>query len=788
MSDEGFWSRIRKARLFQVLAVYLGASWVVLQVTAELRETLDLPPWIGPVAFILLLAGLVVILATAWVQSHPLTSHREAAKEVPGSWEVSLGSLKEAVRKRELPHLTWGRALLGGVVAFSLLFGLAGLYVLIQDRGRSFMPPEAVAEEAAPGIAVLPFRVRGEGLDVWREGMVEALATNLDGASGYRAIAPQTVLARWRERVSGEGAPDLETALEVARSAGARYAVGGSVISAGTDLRLSADVHDASSGETVDHVRVEGPADSVLALVDRLSVDVLRSLVAGEQPTSAVGLARVTTGSIEAYKAYLEGEALYRRGDFEGAIPLFQRAVETDSTFALAHYRLGLAYGWTPATGTGLGPEAFERAVRHSDRLPPRQATLVRSERLRINRSMAAFDSLRRAVRKHPDDPEAWYLLGEAYIHNGDAVPVSLEAAEEAFGRAIELDRRFAPYQQHWIDLAVMTGPDSAVLADRIAHYHRTTERDDARDLRGHTLILWLAAGDSAHRAAAGAALDTVSEQVLQSLATAVRHPRIAPEYVEVVKERYERAEPGDRPWVGAIGLFGALAGGTGRVAEALSYLEDPALPPFVGPTRLYATRALGVPLPEERLAAALDSLDDAPLQLDDPRPSLVLAAHGADRGQWERHAEVVQALRDTATALVEAGDSLRADWWETAARAAEGYAALVRGPPRAAVEALEASHPYHFGIQRWWLASAYEAAGRPADAVRLLETFWWDPVSSVASYRLGRLYEELGQPEKARQAYTDFVVAWSEADPELQPMVEEARHAIARLMDDLGS
>lgn len=785
MSDEGFWSRVRKARLFQVLAVYLGASWVVLQVTAELRETLDLPPWIGPVAFILLLAGLVVILATAWVQSHPLTSHREAAGEVPGSWQVSLRNLKEATRKGELPHLTWGRALLGGAVAFSLLFGLAGLYVVIQDRGRSFTPPEAIAEEAAPGIAVLPFRVRGDDLEVWREGMVDALATNLDGASGFRAIASQTVLARWRDLVSGDAAPDLETALRVARSAGARYAVGGSVISAGPELRLSADVHDVRSGETVNHVRVEGPADSVLALVDRLSVNVLRSLVEGDQPSSAVGLAQVTTGSIEAYKAYLQGEALYRRGDFESAIPLFQRAAEADSTFALAHYRLGLAYGWTPAVGTGLGPEAFERAVRYADRLPPRQATLVRSERLRINGSLAAFDSLRRAVRQHPDDPEAWYLLGEAYIHNGDAVPVSLEAAEEAFSRAVELDPRFAPYQEHWIDLAVMTGPDSVRLADRLDHYARTTDREPTAEARGLDLVLWLAAGDSSHRADARTALDTVSELALLRARTALRHPRVAPELVEIRKEEYRRAEPGDRPWVGALNLFPALALGTGRVEEALPYLADPALPPLVRPIRLYAAKALGVPVDEERLAA-IDSLREVP-ELPAPAPGLALAGHAADRGRWDDHAAVVDALRQGAAAERDEGDTLGAARWEAAGRAAEGYAILVRGPPEAAVEALEASHPYHFQLQRWWLANAYEAAGRPADAARLLETFWWDAAASLASYRLGHLYEELGEPEKAREAYADFVAAWSEADPELQPMVEEARQAIARLMDDLG-
>lgn len=788
MSNDGFWARLRKARLFRVLIVYLGASWGVLQVTAELRETLDLPAWIGPVAFILLLVGLVVILATAWVQSHPHTARRAESRQVPGSWEVSLSGLKQAVRQRELPHLTWGRAVLGGVVAFSLLFGLAGLYVVIQDRGRSFTPPEAIAEEAAPGIAILPFRVRGEELQVWREGMVEALASNLDGASGYRTIAPQTVLARWRERVPGLGAnADLETSLAVARSAGARYAVSGSVIPAGSNLRMSADVYDVRSGEVLEHARSEGPADSVLALVDRLSIGVLRSLVSGsEAASSAMSLARVATGSIEAYKAYLEGEALYRRGDFEGAIPLFQRAVEADSTFALAHYRLGLAYGWTPAVGTGLGPESFERAVRHSERLPPRQANLVRAENLRIRGSMEAFDLLRRAVQQHPEDPEAWYLLGEAYIHNGDALPVSADAAEEAFARAVSLDPGFAPYQEHWIDLAIIRGPDSVQIAERIDHYRRATSSDSSAELRGLELVHWLAAGDSTHRSRARIALDTVSDIALLRIRTAMYHPRVMKEQVAVRQAQYERAEPGQRVFLGAIQLFPTLAYGTGRFREGLAYIDVPGIQPRLAATVLYVARTFGLPVSDTRLDEAwAEAVEDE--GFGHPYPALTQAARLADAGRWEGHAEVVRVVRDTVASLEAQADTLEAAWWETAAKTAEAYAYVARGQTGQAIQALEASHPYHFDLQRWWLAEAYEREGRLEDAARLLESFWYQPLSSLAAYRLGRVYEELGAVEKARRAYADFAAAWSGADPELQPMVEEAREAIARLIEAPG-
>jgi hypothetical protein len=77
-------SRLKRARLVRVLLVYFAASWVVIQAAHLFQAALDLPEWLVPVAVVLLLVGLVVVGATAWVQASPATDRREAAGEVPG--------------------------------------------------------------------------------------------------------------------------------------------------------------------------------------------------------------------------------------------------------------------------------------------------------------------------------------------------------------------------------------------------------------------------------------------------------------------------------------------------------------------------------------------------------------------------------------------------------------------------------------------------------------------------------------------------------------------------------
>jgi len=124
MSQPPLLQRIKRARVVQVVLVYLGASWGVLQVADFLQGLLSLPSWILPVAIILLLVGMVVILATAWIQSLPSTSTREEAGEIPTDWQIAPGDVWASLRSGKLPHLTWGRTVLGGGVALSLLFGI----------------------------------------------------------------------------------------------------------------------------------------------------------------------------------------------------------------------------------------------------------------------------------------------------------------------------------------------------------------------------------------------------------------------------------------------------------------------------------------------------------------------------------------------------------------------------------------------------------------------------------------------------------------------------------------
>jgi tetratricopeptide (TPR) repeat protein len=91
-------------------------------------------------------------------------------------------------------------------------------------------------------------------------------------------------------------------------------------------------------------------------------------------------------------------------------------------------------------------------------------------------------------------------------------------------------------------------------------------------------------------------------------------------------------------------------------------------------------------------------------------------------------------------------------------------------------------------------LARAYDAAGKADSAIMMFERYlatpYWgkpfpdmDPLRVPAiRERLGQLYESVGNTEKAIENYRAFIDLWKNADPELQPRLNDARQRLARL------
>jgi DNA-binding SARP family transcriptional activator len=351
------------------------------------------------------------------------------------------------IREVAAPHATRPRNRL----AFAALAVavVAVVLAVVSFLSRPAPPPPSSALRQQ--VVVAPFRVAGasESLTYLREGLVELLSARLADDSAARSVDAGAVLAAWRAAgLAGTADVSRETVVRLAQTLGAERVVIGSVVGSPSRAVLSASVVSVRTGAVTGEASVEGPADSVTSLVDRLAGKLL-VVQAGEDAS----LANQTTESLRALRAFLDGQAAFRRMDYGSALRRYDAALQLDSTFALAALQLVRA---ADRLHTGEGRQrALSLAWRHRDALGDRdRALLVATAGPSFPAPSPAADLLaawQRLTDLTPDRADAWYELGALLFHDGATLGTALgpaaarDRAAAALRRAVALDSSFVP-------------------------------------------------------------------------------------------------------------------------------------------------------------------------------------------------------------------------------------------------------------------------------------------------------------------------------------------------------
>ena len=155
-----------------------------------------------------------------------------------------------------------------------------------------------------------------------------------------------------------------------------------------------------------------------------------------------------------------------RRAVFQNATPLFSRAVELDSTFALALSMLIEADGWHLAT-TDM-QRVRRLAWQYRDRLNP-QDQLFLSLRLGSRYPKRTPWNVRIADAEHavqviPESADAWFNLGDFLFHFGrlSDIPEPEVRARQAFEQAFQRDSLYGAPIQHMSALTWAVGDTAA--------------------------------------------------------------------------------------------------------------------------------------------------------------------------------------------------------------------------------------------------------------------------------------------------------------------------------------
>jgi len=632
---------------------------------------------------------------------------------------------------------------------------------------------------AVETLAVLPFHTSGPGMEFLSEGMMDLLATNLRGVGGISTVDPRAVVREWGT-TQGKG-DDLSRALAVGRDLDAGSVVVGSAVSTGGRVRVAADLYSID-GERLGQAQVDGSADSVLGVVDRLSLALVRDVWRSKEPIPNLRLASLTTDSIQALRSYLEGERFYRRLAWDSALKAYTRAVDIDSTFALAHLRRAQTLGWTGGYRSKESHEAVAAGVRFGRRLAERDRRLLLGYRLFDEGKPAAIDTLRAFIASYPDDVEGWYLLGESLYHIQAYRPTPPDSVAAVFDSVLRRDSTLFPALIHPMELGLLYR-DRGRFDRYFPRFERATSAPQVNAMRTAAEAVW---GHAPSDSALAGALRSGPVWIIQAAFSFYDDPAATSDSVLRLFDRVQAFTLRYPAFLGrSLAVRAHVLAGTGRWREAKAVLDSL--------RRLDPEQARGI----EAWAIVLGV---APASLD-PVLDTVVRESRAPYQEYGRamlqivRGKVGEGRRLLARALGARDSASIPEEVRGLMIAGDGWAQLLQGDSLGGIRRmrtgldLSAAPPEESAYLRFQLALAL--AARPetrAEGIQWLRYgFEMLPLNKpLTVLALGHAYETAGQPDSAAQYYARFLRLWDRADPDLQDRVREAREGLRSVTQEL--
>jgi TolB-like protein/Tfp pilus assembly protein PilF len=278
---------------------------------------------------------------------------------------------------------------------------------------------------ANPSVLVLGFNPASDGADdiAFATGLVIDLRTSLSSWRMVPVIGPEAI--GWKTDRDGD-------MLEMARSVGASYVIGGAIRRAGDRIRVSASLTDSDTGHLIWADTFDGKMADIFEMQEAISRAVVARVTPEIGRAEAARIQRRRPSSMTAWQLLAQTDELERTGG-EGygtpesnraQVPLLEEAIRIEPEYARAWARLGRYH--------------FRAAMQGW--VPDRKGSIAK-----------AVEYCEKAVSLDPEDAEGQgylaltqifgrYAYGPARIHGQQAVRTnpSSPMARHAFGCALE--------------------------------------------------------------------------------------------------------------------------------------------------------------------------------------------------------------------------------------------------------------------------------------------------------------------------------------------------------------
>jgi len=576
----------------------------------------------------------------------------------------------------------------------------------------------------------------------------QGLAVELEQSPFLSLLSDQQIQQTLRMMGQPAGARlTPEIAREICERTASTTLLNSSIAQIGTQYLLTIKAVSCVNGESLASAEAQAAdKNHVLDALGTVSAEIRGKL--GESLSMVqkfdTPLEKATTGSLEALQAYSLGRREMASTNWEAAVPFFQSAIQMDPNFAMAYSRLGMAY--RNYGELNLGSEYMRKAYTLRDRASQLEGFYIESHYY-----YAGLGNLEKGAQvcelwaqTYPRDWVARVDLSDIYQRLGQPDKALAKALE-----AVRLNPNAVAYQLVIVQYLSLNRFDEG----RHWSEEAKAKKFESPDLSHTSYQLYFAQNDAAGMA----------ELVTRS--------------------------KGKRDEQALMDLEATSAAYFGRLTEALDrYRRAALLAHLAGNKELEAGSEGQAALWQAMFGNSEAAREKAAESLD----------HTIGRG----------SQFDAALALAISGDVLHAEkladdldkrfpentlFQSALIPVIRAQIAMSRNESADAVEVLQSVTPYELArfapmYSAYLRGEAYLASGQGAQAAaefqRILDhrgVVINDPVGALAHLQLGRAYALLGDNDKARKAYQDFLTLWKDADPDI-PIFKRARAEFAEL------
>ncbi len=295
-----------------------------------------------------------------------------------------------------------------------------------------------------PSLAVMPFvnMSNDPEQEYFSNGITEGITSDLSKLSGLFVISPNSAFFYKGKNI------ELS---EISRELGVRYVLEGSVRKMDEQVRITAQLVDAVTGQHLWTERYDRPLTGIFAVQDEIMQQIAVHLNAEMWEAERKRVRRIPTENLNAYDAFLRGLEYFLRGATKEthaqARQMFERAIALDPQYAVAYQALGGNYFLEWATQWSQDPQTLEqasalaqKAITLDESLPWAHATLGNIYLWKKQHEQALAEE-ELAIALDPNSEAGYVALGD--ILNFSGRPAEALGAME---KAMRLDPQYPPF------------------------------------------------------------------------------------------------------------------------------------------------------------------------------------------------------------------------------------------------------------------------------------------------------------------------------------------------------